>query len=145
MRDGKGNTCPIIWKSKVARRVIGSTLAAKVVGMIEALEWAEYIKFLWMETIKVGKCLIRVYTNCKPLEMVLKTEGSIKNRMLRIDLAQIKQKLENPSIESIQWIDSNQQLADDLTKWKSNKGRIREEVMNEEEKGKICVGRLSFC
>ena len=33
LRDGKG-----IWKSKLARRVIGSTLAAEVAGMIEAVE-----------------------------------------------------------------------------------------------------------
>ena len=55
LRDGKGNTCPIILKSKVARRVIGSTLIAEVAGMIEAVEWAEYIKFLWIEIIDGGK------------------------------------------------------------------------------------------
>ena len=49
--------------------------------------------------------------------------------MMRIDLAQIKEKFENGIIASVQWIDSNQQLVDDLTKLKSNKGRIMEEVM----------------
>ena len=78
-----------------------------------------------------GECPIKVYTDCKSLETALKTEGSIKNRMLRIDLAQIKEKLENGITTSVQWIDSNQQLADDLTKLKSNKGRIMEEVMND--------------
>ena len=34
LRDGKGNQCPIIWKSKVARRVTGSTLGAEVKGMV---------------------------------------------------------------------------------------------------------------
>ena len=53
--DEKGNTCPIIWKSKLARRGIGSTLAAEVAGIIEAVEWAKYIKFLWMEIIEEGE------------------------------------------------------------------------------------------
>ena len=74
-----------------------------------------------------------MYTDCKSLETALKTEGSIKNRMSRIDLAQIKQRLERGTIASIQWIDSNQQLADDLSKLKSNKVRIMKEVMNNEE------------
>ena len=42
----KGNRCLIIWESKVARRVISSTLAAEAAGMIEAVEWTEYVKFL---------------------------------------------------------------------------------------------------
>ena len=106
-------------------------MAAEVAGKIEAVEWDEYIKFLWMEIIDGGKCPIKVYTDCKSLETALKTEGSIKNRMLRIDLAQIKEKLEGGTIASGQWIDSDQQLADDLTKLKSNKERIMEEVMND--------------
>ena len=125
-----GNVGRIFTHSK-GIRMIGSTLAAEVAGMIEAVELAEYIKFLWMEIIDGGKCLIKVFTDCKSLEMALKTEGSINNRMLRIDLAQIKEKLENEIIASVQWIDSNHQLADDLTKLKSIKRRIIEEVKND--------------
>ena len=46
LRDGQGNQFPIVWKSKVARRVIGSTLAAEVTSVVEAVEWAEHLKFL---------------------------------------------------------------------------------------------------
>ena len=34
LADGLGNRSPIIWKSKVARRVIGSTLAAEVACVV---------------------------------------------------------------------------------------------------------------
>ena len=59
-------------------------MAAEVAGMIEAVEWAEYIKFLWMEIIDGGMCPIKVYTDYKPLEIALKTEGSIKNHAEKI-------------------------------------------------------------
>ena len=51
LSDGRGNQCSIIWKSKVARKVIDYTLAAEVATMVEAVEWAEYIKFLWEEIV----------------------------------------------------------------------------------------------
>ena len=56
----------------------------------------------------------------------------MKNRLLRIDLAQIKGKMERVVKASVQWIDSREQLADDLTKQKTNEGKIMEDVLGEE-------------
>ena len=46
LKNGQGNQCPIVWKSKVARRVIGLTLAAEVTSMVEAVVCAGIHKFL---------------------------------------------------------------------------------------------------
>ena len=53
--------------------------------------WVEYIKFLWEEIVGEEGTANIVYTDSKSLETSLKTAGSIKNRMLRIDLALIKE------------------------------------------------------
>ena len=44
------------------------------------MELAEYIKFLWEEIIDNKNCNIKVFTDCKSLEEVLKMVGSTKNR-----------------------------------------------------------------
>src|SRR5215469_3056054 len=46
LRDEEGNTCPILWKSRVAKRVVSSTLAAETFSGAEAVEWGEYINTL---------------------------------------------------------------------------------------------------
>ena len=113
----------------MARRVIGSILAAEVITMVEAVEWAEYVRFLWKEIISGEEDYpIRVYTDCKPLEAALKSAG----RILRIELRQLKEKMERGIIASVHWIDSREQLADDLSKERTSKRKIVEEVQGDE-------------
>ena len=95
LADGLGNRSPVIWKSKVARRVIGSTLAAEIASVMEAIEWAKYVRYLWEEIVDDSRtCRIMVFTDCNSLGEVLKTVTNTKNRMFRITLAQIKEKQE---------------------------------------------------
>ena len=123
--------------SSIARRVIGSTVAAEAVSVVEVVEWAEYIKFLWEEILgEEGIANIIVYTDSKSLETALKTAGSIKNRMLRIDLAQIREKIEKGMIKMIQWIDGEKQLADSLTKREANRKVIIAEVQEVKGEGR---------
>ena len=79
----------------MARRMIGSTLVGKVTSIVEAIEWAEYIKLLWEEyDWKEESMDIVVHIDCKSLEAALKSAGSIKSKILRIDLPQVKEKVE---------------------------------------------------
>ena len=59
--------------------------------------------------------------DCKSFEATLKTTGSVKNRMLRIDLAQVKEKMYKGVIKVVQCIDSKEQLTDSLTKQNASK------------------------
>src|SRR5678816_2349761 len=43
IRDSEGNICPLLWKSKVAKRVVSSTLSAETLSMVEAIEWLSLI------------------------------------------------------------------------------------------------------
>ena len=107
------------------------------IGSGRVVEWAEYIKFLWEEILgEEGIANIIVYTDSKSLETALKTAGSIKNRMLRIDLAQIREKIEKGMIKMIQWIDGEKQLADSLTKREANRKVIMAEVQEVKGEGK---------
>ena len=117
LRDSEGNNVPLMWKSQVAKRVIGSTLAAETMSTVMAVEWAEYIKCLW-EEIQGGRerLSIMVKTDCKSLEEAIKSVNGVKNRMLRIELANMKSKMEDGTVKGIEWVEGERQLADVLTK-----------------------------
>ena len=55
-------------------------------------------------------------TDCRSLQESIKSEAGIKNRMLRIELANVKHKLEEGIIDKVKWISNKEQLADMLTK-----------------------------
>ena len=87
---------------------------------------------------------IVVYTNCKSLEAALKSAGCVKNRMLMIDLTQIKEKIDKGAVKVVKWIDRKEQLADSLTKRKSNKRAIIEEVQGLRERGRIRISLSGY-
>lgn len=134
LRDKEGRSNPIIWKSKLSRRVVGSTLAGETMSVIEGTEWAEYLKYLWEEIngVKTEDDRIRIVvkTDCRSLKENIRSETGVKNRMLRIDLLNLKSKFEEGIIQNIEWINNRDQLADGLTKEKSNRklGELVKEV-----------------
>src|SRR5215469_12363830 len=130
LKDKEGNTCPIVWKSRVVKRVVSSTLAAETFSVAEAVEWGEYIKHIWEElNNSEGEkgVKIDIKTDCKSLEEALKSANGVKSRMVRIELASIKNRIKEGIIENIGLVNSNHQLADSLTK----KNVSSEKLMNE--------------
>ena len=63
-------------------------------------------------------------TDCKSLRDSVKSTKGVKNRILRIELANLKEKLENRIIKSIEWVNSRLQIADGLTKKDNRKNRV---------------------
>src|SRR6201990_198253 len=127
MKDMTGNCCPLLWKSKVAKRVVSSTLSAETLSMVEAKEWGEYIKYLWEELTNINtsdNIEIIAMTDCKSLRDSVKSTKGVKNRILRIELANLKEKLENRIIKSIEWVNSRLQIADGLTKKDNRKNMV---------------------
>ena len=59
---------------------------------------------------------IVIKTDCKSLEEALKSANGVKSRMVRIELASIKNRIDEGIIENIGWVNSKDQIADCLTK-----------------------------
>ena len=64
--------------------------------------------------MKKGIKIIKTY--CKSLEEALHSANGVKNRMVRIELASIKNRIEEGIIGNIGWVNSKEQIADSLTK-----------------------------
>ena len=137
LTDGRGKRCPLIWKSKIARRVARSTIEAEAVSLGEALEVALYLKELWRE-LSVSELSITGKTDSRTLERAIVSATAVSNRRLRIDLAAMKETLESGQVERIEWIGSTQQVADGLTKVCGRESLLLEYVggtEREEERG----------
>ena len=69
----------------------------------------KYIKLLWEEIVRRWESIYIVgYTDCNSLETILKSAGHVKNRMLRINLAQIKEKIDKGVVKVVNWINSKE-------------------------------------
>ena len=64
MKDDEGNISPVIWKSKVAKRIIRSTLNAENLTMEEGLENGIWIERIW-EKMYEKKVTVIGYTDSK--------------------------------------------------------------------------------
>lgn len=116
MRDESGNKCPLLWKSKIAKRVAKSTIEAEALSVGEAAENAIYLKNIWEEINNDDYVIIDIKTDSKTLERSIKSANGVLSRRLRIDIAAIREMIERKEISSIEWIGTKDQLADALTK-----------------------------
>ena len=72
LKDDEGNICPIMYKSKVAKRITRSTLDVETLAMEEGLENGIWIGRIW-EEIYGKKLKVIGYTDNRNLEEAVKS------------------------------------------------------------------------
>ena len=120
--DKEGKSCPITWAANKIQRVVRSSLAAEALTMQESFGDGLYVKALLCELLgDVAKGIkVKSITDSRSLKKNLAGTALVADKMLRIDIASIKQMLERNSI-SITWTDGKQMIADALSKRQSSK------------------------
>src|SRR5215469_16381406 len=119
------NRCPLVWKSTVAKRVVKSAIESEAQALGEGLEMGIYIDHIWKEVTGEKNMNIVAFTDSKTLERAVKAVTGASSKLLRIELARIRQMLEEKRIHSIKWINRDRQVADGLTREGSNKKLLR--------------------
>ena len=116
MQDANLVRCPIYWESRKIRRVVKSTLAAETLALLDCAETAVYISHI-MRELNTGCSLpVHCYIDNKSLLDVLDSKRNVEDKRLRIDVAVIRDMLQKNEISSVQWVSTNDQLANCLTK-----------------------------
>lgn len=133
LEDREGNKAPVIWKSKVANRVVRSPLEAEAMSMCDGLEMGLYIKKLWEEITKEKDAIVIGYSDSKSLEEAVKSNTNVQSRRLRVDLAVVKELLREEEVNDICWINGKNQIADELTKEGNNKNGLYEYLKRRED------------
>ena len=131
------NCCAIVWRSGKARRVCKSTLAAEMMALLEGIEESIYVKTLIVNTLSLSKNSLPItcVTDHQGLWDSIHSTHLTEDRRLRLDVANVKECIQNYDISEIRKCSSAQQLADCLTK----KGADGRKLMSVLQKGRLSL------
>lgn len=111
-----GHYCsPISWRAGKIKRVVRSTLAAETMALAEGLAEAIYLQKILLE-LWPGTYNIRALVDNKSLVEAINSTKPVDDRLLRLNIAAIKQLITESDVESVKWCPGSQQLADCMTK-----------------------------
>jgi hypothetical protein len=130
IEDEKGHRCPILWKSVKGKRVAKSTSEAEILGVGEATEAGVWLRELWND-VTGRKIPIEVRTDSNNIRKTLNSiTGNLTKRM-SIDVAALREMIQEKVIESVQWVPTKRQIADALTKESVDRKQIINYVSGE--------------
>jgi hypothetical protein len=114
-----GVFCPISWASRKLRRVTRSTIASETEAMVEGIDDAVLLVAVWDWIFGgvLAKLSNNVYTDCKSLYDHLRAKGGpTQEKRLKLSLSSIFQDISEGTVGEVNWIMSEDMLADGLTK-----------------------------
>ena len=121
--DGKQNCNLISWQSKRIRQVTKSSLVAETLSLSEGLDNAYYVASLYNEILYNGNENLfpnEAYIDNKSLFNSLQSTKMVSERRLRLDISAIKEMLSSNEIVKIDWLPTEKQLSNSLTKQGAN-------------------------
>ena len=111
--------CPLTCSAHKIKRVVKSTLSAETLSMVDSLDEAIYLGTMLSQIyFKAEKNNIPIvcFTDNKSLYDSIHSTKLISEKRLRIDIASIQEMLSDGSVQAINWISTDLQYADCLTK-----------------------------
>ena len=124
--SSEGIRCPLYWQSRKARRVVKSTLAAETLGLIEAAEAAVFISRVISDLLNCVNLKIQCFVDNKSLVDALHSSHRVEDKRLRIDVAVLQDMLSREEVTSVKWVNTEDQLANCLTKRGASSLRLLE-------------------
>ena len=110
---------PLYWKAKTIRQVCHSAKDSETRIMVKLVDTARFMTDQ-IEEIVFGKRTktipIKLYTDSIPTLEFMASTGQVEQRLLRNCYREIKERLENEEISRYVWLDTNDMMADILTK-----------------------------
>ena len=131
MNMKSGKVAPLEWKSGKLKRRVHSTLGAETQALYNGIDAAVGLKLLLKE-IYGGQVDIKVkaVTDNKSSRDAVYSESEVSERILRGDIAVLKQLIETEALSEIRWVTGQNMLADLLTKKGVNKWSLLEVLEN---------------
>ena len=117
-RNGKIN--PVTWQSKKIRRVVRSTLASETLALADGVDCvisnAMLLNELLFNNYKANNIPIKCYVDNNDLHQAIYSEKHVIERRLRIELNSLKELIQSGEISDINWVNTDKQIANVLTK-----------------------------
>ncbi|XP_057305251.1 uncharacterized protein LOC130642182 [Hydractinia symbiolongicarpus] len=117
---------PICWQSKKLQRVTKSPIASETLALSEGADASFYLAKVIQQICKLTKVpKITCIIDNKSLFETLKTTNVTKDLRLRVDIARLRQMVEQDEI-TVKWVEGKHQLADCLTKHGASPNKLLE-------------------
>ena len=120
LKGMNGKINPVTWQSKKIRRVVRSTLASEALALADGVDCVISIAMLLNELLfdkyNANKIPIKCYVDNNDLYQAIYSEKHVTERRLRIELNSLKQLIHSGEITTINWVQTNDQIANVLTK-----------------------------
>ena len=153
--EGKssGKVNPFAWKTKkitrICRSVKGAETRALENGLDDAIHFARMVEEIYAGKISLKnpkQIEVEALTDNKGLWENLHNTKQCEEKLLRNSVALIKEMLERKEVEKVTWVETNNMLADALTKRVGNSSWInavlQSNLLRREEKAGTSRGRL---
>ena len=110
--------CIINWKSKKLVRKVASSLAAEALALVAVMGSCVYFKALLKDIFgqKMAGMPIVLYTDSRNLSRAVHSTNQVEDDCLVVDVAAVKEALENGTVESVRRVPAKMMMADSLTK-----------------------------
>ena len=127
---GKRNVCS--WQSRKVRRVVKSTLAAETLALLDGAEASILLANVIAEVLNLGtkKPIVRCFVDNKSLVDAVYSTKTIEDKLLRINMAVLRDHLSRRDLHDVTWVQTSCQLADALTKRGANAQPLLEAITN---------------
>ena len=112
----KGIANLIGWHSKRLKRVARSTLAAETLACVDACAASILLSHQVSEILNLQSLPIFAVTDNESLANAVRSTTSIEDKRLRIEISSLREMLNRKEITEIKWVQTENQLADCLTK-----------------------------
>ena len=117
-KEGKCN--PITWKSKTIQQVCKSVKSAETRslerGMEDAIYLARMVKEIYTGSMSEEQISVEMKIDSKTLHDSLNSSRQVDEKTIRHLVSWIKQQKEDKTVQSIDWVCTEEQLADVFTK-----------------------------
>ena len=116
------NVVPIFWKSKTIQKVCHSAKSAETRNLSKLVDDSVFFatqigQLIFGKSIAESvKLPVRLFTDSRPLLESISSTKQVEERLLRNTVTDLKEKLEDTSVESYSWLATNEMIADILTK-----------------------------
>ena len=110
--------CLLNWQSQKLRRIVRSTICGETIACVDAVDAAYLCQQILKEVMGISVPIVCSTDNRSLVDNVFSTKVQHDKR-LRIEIAYLRTMVESGVISRLQWVPTNEQLADCLTRYRT--------------------------
>ena len=115
-----GKYLPLSWQSRRVRRLCKSTQAAETLALVDLAEACVYYRKFVLDLLGIPDSVKNIPITCRTdnngLYDSIHSSTQILDKRLRLEMGILREMLSRKEISSFEWIPTEEQIADALTK-----------------------------